>query len=353
MITKKTMLTAFFFLFASIHSARAQETLQELAAKLRQSRASVSSIEGFESTFSVRSQIILILTQLAESSADQLCNEFIDLNIEDLIELSDLIDSEQELIDLLSGCYERIDMRLKAHYQRVENRLLSEHLARRPPSPFTLRAWGPSRAVVLNDQRAGVSLPQEQRLPRKWVALTFDDGPHPTLTPQLLEIFREEQVQVTFFWIGRNVTNHRRIVQDANALGHLIGSHTQTHPNLASRNFQSAVSEIQQGIQSIRSVLGFADPLFRFPYGARTQALRSHLRQQGITDFFWDVDTRDWQIKDPQRLLRFSLEETRKRDGGIVLFHDIQRQTIAMMRTYIQTLKAEGYTPAIYQPSHQ
>lgn len=343
--------SALIFIFSFTERAIARD-LKDLAQSVRQMRNQASNFEAFSSQTQTNSDIKEDLLQRALSDSQGLCNDLALLDITDLIELIDIIDYTEPLAEQLQFCLDSLGEKIDKFYKNQQRRSTGFSRDRfENPRIFSSRPWGPSRKVTLNDQSGGLSLPQDQRLPQKWVALTFDDGPHPTLTPQLLEILREEQVQVTFFWIGRTLTARPQIVRDANALGHLIGGHTQTHPNLASRTHASALSEINQGMQSIRSVLGFFDPIFRFPYGARTNALRAHLRSEGITDFFWDVDTRDWQIKDSNQLLQNALTQTRNRQGGIVLFHDIQRQTIAMMRRYIQTLKAEGYTPVIYHPS--
>ena len=187
-------------------------------------------------------------------------------------------------------------------------------------------------------------------LNKKEIALTFDDGPHAKLTQELLKTLKLHDVKATFFVLGKNAKRYPKIIHDINNAGHTIANHSHNHNNLPKYSNKHGENEIVSGFNAVVEVLGGIAPFFRFPYGAKTKHLSNFLKQNDYATFFWDVDTLDWKIKNPEELLNFALSETYKMKNGIVLFHDIQPQTIAMMPFYIETLRSEGYQFVVYEP---
>ena len=188
-------------------------------------------------------------------------------------------------------------------------------------------------------------------LAEKEIALTFDDGPHPTLTPQLLDILKEENVQATFFTVGKNVDKYGDVVQSLLDDGHSLGTHSYSHRNLPKLKSSTAYHDINSGFDSALLQVGIVAPFFRFPFGSKNKNLTDFVKTSDFASFFWDVDTLDWKKKDPKKLLDYSLQQIIKMDRSIVLFHDIQPQTIAMMPTLLKELKVRGYKMVVYEPT--
>jgi peptidoglycan/xylan/chitin deacetylase (PgdA/CDA1 family) len=105
---------------------------------------------------------------------------------------------------------------------------------------------------------------------QKIVALTFDDGPNPTYTPQILEVLAHFQVKATFFLLGRNVAAHPKTVHAVVEAGHAIGNHTFNHPYLADCTPAEVISELSQCQRTIREVVGIVPKVMRPPFGAQS-----------------------------------------------------------------------------------
>ena len=179
-------------------------------------------------------------------------------------------------------------------------------------------------------------------LPEKLVALTFDDGPHPSLTPQLLDILKKHEVAVTFFVLGKNVRAYPQVVARAYQEGHEIASHSYSHPILSKSGAAKVKSELDSTAAAIESACGVRPRVMRPPYGAMTQAQRQKVNQEyGYHIIFWDVDPLDWRRPGSgvvaQRLIQGA------KPGSILLAHDIHAGTVEAMDQAIAGLKARGY----------
>lgn len=185
-------------------------------------------------------------------------------------------------------------------------------------------------------------------LPPKHISLTFDDGPHPNRTQELLSILRQQGIQATFFCIGQNIKRWPQTVHDIVNDGHAIGTHSYSHPDMRRLSRASAEAQIFDAVSELINVIGFSDPFFRFPYGAKTRHLQDRLKQSNIATFFWNVDTLDWKIRNPDRLYDYAVNQVERAGRGIVLFHDIHRQTLEMMPAFIETMKRKGYKFVVF-----
>lgn len=211
---------------------------------------------------------------------------------------------------------------------------------------------GPSRVESINTIGGPVfNYGERGGLDKKELALTFDDGPHPTLTLELLDILKHENIQATFFTVGRNIKSYPHIASEIVKQGHTLGTHTYSHQNLPKLSLSSAYAEINSGFDSVLINVGSVAPFFRFPYGSKNKTLSDFVKQSDFASFFWDIDTLDWKKKNPEVLLNFVLNEIESTKNGIVLFHDIQPQTIAIMPTLLAELKLRGYKLVVYTPT--
>lgn len=232
------------------------------------------------------------------------------------------------------SCAPALLLRITAYWKDAERRLATAH----PLSGFgTL----PSTAMSIDTRRD--SILHDGDLPAGQIALTFDDGPHVTRTPRVLQILSDAGIKATFFEIGRNASAHPEIARRVLAAGHTVGSHTFSHPNLARLAEPHAEMEVESGDASVALALGLKPgelPFFRFPYGANTAPEQSFVQKRGNTTVFWSMDSQDWKIRDPHRLFLNVLSELDRAQHGIILFHDIHEQTVIVLPHVLAELRA-------------
>ncbi len=191
--------------------------------------------------------------------------------------------------------------------------------------------------------------PQTLPLARKEVVLTFDDGPMPGPTPRVLAALRQECVSATFFLLGRNAAAHPDLARRIRAEGHTVAHHTYSHRLLNRLTPQAADAEIDRGVAAVESAaFGAARDttvtrFFRFPGFASSPETLRRLENKGMVVFGADLWASDWNRMPPEQQLRLTLERLDRTGGGIVLFHDTQPQTAAMIPAFLRALKARGY----------
>lgn len=153
------------------------------------------------------------------------------------------------------------------------------------------------------------------------VALTFDDGPDPTRTPQILQVLSDAGAAATFFMIGRRVTEHRSLVRRVLAAGHEIGNHSHTHERtLPFRWVQRQRREIEATTQALLDAGVSEVRWFRPPMGIATPALSRALSTMALRSVTWAVRSRDLGDPDEDRIVDRVLRQVRS--GDIVLMHD-------------------------------
>jgi len=136
------------------------------------------------------------------------------------------------------------------------------------------------------------------------IALTFDDGPNPRCTPQLLEVLARHNVRATFFLIGQYATGQRELVRRTHEAGHLIGNHTWTHPNLARTSEERTREELRRTSSELEQILGAPVRYFRPPFGARRPATLLIARELGLIPVTWNVIGNDWNAASAQQIVR-------------------------------------------------
>lgn len=175
-----------------------------------------------------------------------------------------------------------------------------------------------------------------------YVAMTFDDGPHPKNTPRLLEILRARNIRATFYVIGQNVDRHPDIVRRIVAEGHEIGNHTYTHRKLTSLGDSAVHTEMQRTEDAIVRAAGVKPRTMRPPYGALLQRQRSKI----FSDFtyptiMWSVDPLDWRRPGPSVVTSRILNSAH--NGAIILAHDLHAPTVDAMPRTFDGLLSKGY----------
>jgi peptidoglycan/xylan/chitin deacetylase (PgdA/CDA1 family) len=132
------------------------------------------------------------------------------------------------------------------------------------------------------------------------LALTFDDGPNPAWTPQLLDILARHEIRATFFLIGQWAAKQHALVQRMHAAGHLIANHTWTHPNLAITSAARTREELTGTTTELEQIIGAPVRYFRPPYGARRPITLRIARELDLEPVLWNAITPDWTAKSPE-----------------------------------------------------
>lgn len=173
------------------------------------------------------------------------------------------------------------------------------------------------------------------------VAMTFDDGPHPRLTPILLDMLKARGLRATFYLIGNRVVTWPDIVRRIADEGHEIGNHSWTHPDLSRRSDASVLSEIDRTSNAIFKITGRPPVTFRPPYGAFTRRQRLMLYgARNLPTILWSVDPQDWRRPGANAVARRILKGSRP--GAIILSHDIQSGTVKAMPSTLDGLSSRG-----------
>jgi peptidoglycan/xylan/chitin deacetylase (PgdA/CDA1 family) len=169
-------------------------------------------------------------------------------------------------------------------------------------------------------------------------ALTYDDGPDPRTTPQLLDILKANDAQATFFMTGSNTTANPAAARQVAEAGYAIGNHTFSHPYLTKLSPPAIRKEMDRTDAAILAATGSTPALMRPPYGAADAAVQAAV---GKPLMIWAVDSLDWQSKNPAAFVPKVLKEITP--GAMVLMHDVQPSTIAGQQELIAGLQGQGY----------
>lgn len=173
---------------------------------------------------------------------------------------------------------------------------------------------------------------------KKRVALTFDDGPDAKVTPQVLAILKKYDAKATFFMVGTNVSKNPAIVEQVYEAGHEIGNHTWNHPKLTSLSTSAVKQEVDKTSNAIYNAIGQYPTVFRPPYGATNDKVRSVITMPSI---LWSIDTLDWKHRNADKVL--SYVKASAKDGSIILMHDIHQSTANGLENVILYLQKQGY----------
>lgn len=175
-----------------------------------------------------------------------------------------------------------------------------------------------------------------------YIAITFDDGPHGTNTPRLLDILAQRNIKATFFVLGQCVQEHPEILKRMAAEGHEIANHSWSHPAFAKLSNEAVHNQISQCQKAIADITGKTAVLLRPPYGSITQSQRQWITNElGLKIILWSVDPLDWKFRNAKRVEQSIVSQTKA--GAIILAHDIHPTTIDAMPDTLDTLMARGF----------
>jgi peptidoglycan/xylan/chitin deacetylase (PgdA/CDA1 family)/TolA-binding protein len=230
---------------------------------------------------------------------------------------------------------------LKKKYNREE--ILKESESQLPPAASRGGAAAKSKLEMFGTE-----------LPQKTIALTFDDGPHPRYTDQVLAILKKYGLHAVFFEVGKNLGT----VSDKNDVtlgpisaasyrilesGSTLGNHSYSHPVLPKLDHAAFTREIDSTSALLTYILKSPPVLFRPPYGAANADILAEIQADNMRTVIWNVDSEDWADPVPNSVAQRVIAEAEKQHRGIILFHDIHKVGLEALPVVIETLQADGY----------
>ncbi len=177
------------------------------------------------------------------------------------------------------------------------------------------------------------------------ISLTFDDGPHRVLTPEILDILDEYGIKATFFVVGENIKQNPDILRRIADSGHEIGNHTESHIDCNKSNYRDIKKELMTVHEKVLEICDYNIKLFRPPGGALNKKMKKVTDEMEYNVVLWSIDTKDWAHTDISKISHNISENVK--GGSIILFHDyITRNspTPETLKTVIPELINKGYS---------
>ena len=173
----------------------------------------------------------------------------------------------------------------------------------------------------------------------KKIALTYDDGPDPVYTEELLAVLEAENVRATFFLLGQEIAGQEETVKKMYAAGHILGNHTYSHVDLLGLSEWEALEQLRKTNEVIAACTGEYPQYFRPPFGRCSESIN---KQISMLMIMWTLDTRDWECQDTGVIVENIVQNVKEND--IILMHDGYETTVEATRQVIPILKERGYT---------
>ncbi len=178
-------------------------------------------------------------------------------------------------------------------------------------------------------------------------SLTYDDGPRPNRTGPILDLLDEANLKASFFWLAQNVKRHTGMVEKAKDLGMELANHSYTHANLGGGedvSHEELLREIVTSTDTLEDYYGQEVRFFRLPYGSGVHSadIRKIIADRGLIHVFWNVDSLDWQDRNPRSVFERVKSQMNARGKGIILFHDIHPQSVKATEFLIDYIEKQN-----------
>ncbi len=203
-------------------------------------------------------------------------------------------------------------------------------------SVLLLFVFGISIMAVMNDRMAAVAASEIED--SKKIAITFDDGPHPYYTEQLLDGLKERGVKATFFVTGMHAEQYPEVIQRMSEEGHLIGNHTYSHLQLSNGNSEVFKEELIRTNEAIEQLTGQEVQYVRPPYGTWDKKFEKELNMFPV---LWTVDPLDWCSDNVSGIVQKVISKVK--ENAIILMHDEYKSTVTAALQIIDELREQGY----------
>lgn len=191
---------------------------------------------------------------------------------------------------------------------------------------------------------AATSLNERIKFPEaKTVALTFDDGPSPIYTPQILAILKKYNIKATFFMVGENAKMYPEIVKAVYADGHHVNSHSMTHPMLTKISAKSLQYEVATPYKVLYQIINVHPKCLRYPFGASNARVRQVIRDEGMLPVSMGFNSFDYDRPGTQKIIDWVLKNAYSQQ--VILLHDgyfKREQTVAALPAIIEGIKKKG-----------
>ena len=186
------------------------------------------------------------------------------------------------------------------------------------------------------------SLHCNSTLTQKAVAISFDDGPHPEFTPEVLQLLKKYNAKATFFLIGKNAEKYPELVSEILSEGHSIGNHTYSHAkNFGFFSTQKVISELKRTNQIVTQLTGLKMMLYRPAFGVTNPMIKRALRQLGMQSIGWNKRSYDTTNLGQKQVYRRVVKQLKK--GDIILLHDRSKKTVDVLEQLLLFLQENGF----------
>lgn len=192
--------------------------------------------------------------------------------------------------------------------------------------------------TLKNDYDHYMAQKKKQLEGQKQVALTFDDGPDPRTTPQVLDMLKKYHAKATFFMLGGKISGNETLVKRIADEGNEVGNHSFDHSNFTKLSHEQIVSQIESTNSLIEKACGKKPIYFRPPYGATDERVKQAV---GMSQLLWTVDTKDWENHNTSAIM--TNIKNQLRPNGIILMHDIHQTSVNALPTVLDYLVNQGY----------
>lgn len=237
--------------------------------------------------------------------------------------------------------YELVELAMRVE---PELRMLVEQLP--PKDALSVSAGASSRELASTKKKTLKVFPSPGpagnlnggNFPEGTWALTYDDGPKAATTNIILDNLKKYNIAATFFWLAQLAPKNQQVVEKAKQDGHGLANHSWSHQQLTKVGQAERVKEIVNSTATLGTSYGYRPRFFRCPYGAgvNTPAIREMIAKEGMVHVFWNVDSFDWQDKNPASIVKRVKEQMALQKGGVMLFHDIHMQTVVSTEQLMQ-----------------
>lgn len=192
--------------------------------------------------------------------------------------------------------------------------------------------------VVFTQSKNVETEPSREDEETKKVALTFDDGPDPDYTEELLDGLKERNVKATFFLLGKQAEQYPEMVKRIHEEGHLIGNHSYSHVNLATLSATDAENQIRKTNEVLFKITGEYPEYLRPPFGNKPQNVQC---ADDMVIVLWDVDPLDWCCESSAKVTQKVVKNTKEND--IILLHDASASSVKAALEIVDELQRQGY----------
>ncbi|MCB9252447.1 MAG: polysaccharide deacetylase family protein [Flavobacteriales bacterium] len=186
------------------------------------------------------------------------------------------------------------------------------------------------------------ALNRNTKTDKKIISLTFDDGPDPYTTPQILDVLKEFKVKAAFFVIGKKLDANPELLHRIENEGHLIGNHSFNHElTFPLKSPHKIVDEINKTSSKIMEILGKYPICFRPPFGVTNPRIAKAVQKTEVSVVGWNIRSLDTTVKNPEITLKRMVSKLKP--GSVVLLHDTIPDTVKVLKDFLVLLKRHDY----------